>query len=446
MKCSVHLLGRVPFSPAEPVTSRELPPTPSASAERTSVGELAMGAGSIDREAMLASGDEPSASEADATISVADTLLAMYYDAHVRACRPCIEEQATRGGAVGGDTVEVDSVASLHALMRAFARPPAGAACDLLEGEAYGPVAPRAHLRGYMRYLLRNITSAGGDSGTSRTKPSSPTVAPLRFIPCGGRSTLGFGLPSPFELYDCVAWPATDALGEEVGAQAVGTHSNLPAGTTSGEGVHPTSAAYEGSRARFHFLLLSAVSTAPRPPGEASRARDEAARLLERALNERWGGYRCFRVWQQLQKGRAPVVAELAHFVNALPVAVDLDEPFPSLRSLGQLRMQWGGLLGRLSQLPLRSCRWRDGDVDHLILLSASSTTDGDTRDKSRDQLMHCQLSPGGDQQQLRVRSCSTSRVTLKELITELSETVANAIACWVWSSSTAAEHEFVDP
>lgn len=226
----------------------------------------------------------------------------------------------------------------------------------------------------------------------------------------------------------------------------MGTHSNLPAGTTSGEGVHPTSAAYEGSRARFHFLLLSAVSTAPRPPGEASRARDEAARLLERALNERWGGYRCFRVWQQLQKGRAPVVAELAHFVNALPVAVDLDEPFPSLRSLGQLRMQWGGLLGRLSQLPLRSCRWRDGDVDHLILLSASSTTDGDTRDKSRDQLMHCQLSPGGDQQQLRVRSCSTSRVTLKELITELSETVANAIACWVWSSSTAAEHEFVDP
>ena len=53
---------------------------------------------------------------------------------------------------------------------------------------------------------------------------------------------------------------------------------------------------------------------------------------------------------------------ELAIFVGALPVAVELDVPFPSLKSLRLLRaVPWGGLLGRLMTLPrLRSCRWRE--------------------------------------------------------------------------------------
>ena len=48
---------------------------------------------------------------------------------------------------------------------------------------------------------------------------------------------------------------------------------------------------------------------------------------------------------------------------------------------------------------------------------------------------LHCQLSASG--YELRVRACSTQPVgTIRELVSELSESVANAIVCWIWSAT----------
>ena len=60
-------------------------------------------------------------------------------------------------------------------------------------------------------------------------------------------------------------------------------------------------------------------------------------------------------------------MTELAAFLSALPATVRLDEPLPSLSTLVQLRLPWGGLLACLTKLPLQSCHWHDGERDHLI-------------------------------------------------------------------------------
>ena len=56
-------------------------------------------------------------------------------------------------------------------------------------------------------------------------------------------------------------------------------------------------------------------------------------------------------------------------------------------------------------------------------------------RAREADHLIHCELLERGTT--LRVRACSTRPIgSVGELITELSEGVANALCCWVWAAS----------
>ena len=81
---------------------------------------------------------------------------------------------------------------------------------------------------------------------------------------------------------------------------------------------------------------------------------------------------------------------------------------------------------GAPSPLPaLRSCRWQDGSVEQLLLLLGA-----------RGHLLH--ISTAGSAP-LTMRACSMHRLTHRhELLSDLAESVATAIACWVWEESMA--------
>ena len=447
IRCAVHLLG---CKGPEAAAGRERHASLDEALEAAAEDEPQQGE---DEEDDAAEEDDGSiASEADAAPPVAEALTALYYDAHVSMCKPSktaitasviashvpvvesiwedepavAASQSTSKSQRQQPRLRVDSVSSLRALLEVFPTPPPMARCLMLNGEAYGPTgASGAALTGYVHYLLHHT---GGASSTSLGESAGGSGASLvTFLPCGGRGALGFVLPSPHEAYECVAWP----------------HQNAD---------DPPYQPSPGGRCRFDFLLLctgiggegAATTTTAE---DASRARDEARRLLERALGEQWEAFRCFRVWRQLKYGKgghlsrrlvAPAVSELSTFVGGLPVAVELDEPFPSLRSLKQLRgLPWANLLSRLEQLPkLRSCRWHDSGTEHLLLLrpAAGGESSGGA---AHDHLIHCELRGGSE---LRVRACSTRSISNvpNSLVSELSEGVANAIVCWTWTASMA--------
>ena len=193
----------------------------------------------------------------------------------------------------------------------------------MLNGEAYGPTgASGAALTGYVHYLLHHT---GGASSASL-----------------GESAGGSGAAaSSSSLSSHVAGVVRSALS----CRRLTRHTSASRGRIRMTDDPPIPAPSPGGRCRFDFLLLctgiggegAATTTTAE---DASRARDEARRLLERALGEQWEAFRCFRVWRQLKYGKgghlsrrlvAPAVSELSTFVGGLPVAVELDEPFPSL-------------------------------------------------------------------------------------------------------------------
>jgi hypothetical protein len=252
----------------------------------------------------------------------------------------------------------------------------------------------------------------------------------------------------------------------------------VPAEEEAGEGrASPVAPPEPTPGSRFSFFLVGAPRAAGAPAGgaaagAAARARDEAGRLLERALSERWAAYRSYLVWTQLQRGDAPPVSELMAFLKALPVAVELDTIYPSLRSLRSLPLPWSALLLSLARLPLRSCRWHDGKREHLILLqrdpapasapasvhagaagagagAAATACTGGVHGGAlasvggvhggsiwcSEHLVHCEVRSSGTE--LRLRACSTRPLTeTSELSSELTEVVANAIACWAWAAA----------
>lgn len=413
LHCAVHLLGH---SAELTIRSQAISEEPGAEASEHSSPS------GLRATVQATAGMELSRvdSEAEVVPDVSSELTALYYDAHVTLCRPSMIlqvpdtsssasiwggeslggskdvtlDESTAGGA-GSAQVQVDTVASLRALMREFPSPPPRAACAILEGVAQGPPAPRSQLPGYVRYLLST-------AGAGARAPSA-----VRFLPCGHLGTLGFCLPSPYDAYECVAWP-----------------SEAPTG------VESVALSDEPLRAHFAYLLLRL--SPEHGSADSSAAKDEATRLLERTLMEQWEGYRCFRVWRYLSTGRNVAVTELAAFLGALPAVVELEKPFPSLQSLSLMRLPWSGLLRWLSQLDgMRACHWRDGKIEHLIVLDRVEGRRG----SDGGQLVHCELS--GDGYELRVRACSTHVVAgMTGFITELTESVANAIACWTWAAS----------
>ena len=404
--------------------------------------------------------------EAAAAVSnVGDELAALYYDAHISMSRPSVgfsstgladaagpgtsttatEQAAMRDAEPSGTcTMDgaswplarracVDAVASLCALLQIFPRSPPKACSLMLAGDAYGPAGTKGQLRGYVHYLQHYAM------------PSNAAPAAGRVLPCGGRAgALGFGLPPPLDAYDCVAWSREVSNEVKVSIEA--------AAMTDGGGTAT-------DRCHFTFFLLYTSNAQALPlsiAAEALDVRKEAARVLELLLAEGWESYRCFRVWRQLKHSSAErcyfAVAELATFVGTLPAAVDLDVVFPSLKRLPSLRdLPFVGLLNRLEQLPnLRSCRWHDGGCSHLILLlpglrSCASLAglksghgDGSgQRERAYGHFIHCELRGGLE---LRVRACSTQSIdALSELVSVLSESVANTLVCWMWSTSATA-------
>jgi len=413
LHCAVHLLGHSTDVASRPQAISE-ESTAEASEDRGPSGPPATSEAKAGMEPLTVS-------EADATPDVSSELTALYYDAHLTLCRPslvlqtpesnssasiwagesiggsqdmCLDE-GIAGGATTNAQVQVDTVASLRAVMREFPSPPPRATCAILEGIAQGPPAPHSQLPGYVRYLL---STAGARA------PSA-----VHFLPCGHLGTLGFCLPSPYDAYECVAWPFEAPTG-----------------------VDSVTSADEPLRAHFAYLLLRL--SPENDSADSGAAKDEATRLLERTLMEKWEGYRCFRVWRHLSTGRIAAVAELSAFLGALPAVVDLEKPFPSLQSLGLMRLPWSGLLRWLSQLDgMRTCYWRDGKIEHLIVLDGAEGRRG----SDGGQLVHCEL--GSDGYELHVRACSTHVVAgMTGFVTELTESVANAIACWTWAASMA--------
>ena len=126
---------------------------------------------------------------------------------------------------------------------------------------------------------------------------------------------------------------------------------------------------------------------------------------------------------------------------------------YPSLRGLQAFRLPWSALLPYLAaqlplvtNLPLRSCRWHDGKGEHLILLSATDYAPahlgahsggahaGDGAHGGGVPIVHCEVRSGGE---LRLRTCSTRLIgETGELLSELGDSVANAVVCWTWTAS----------
>ena len=123
-----------------------------------------------------------------------------------------------------------------------------------------------------------------------------------------------------------------------------------------------------------------------------------------------------------------PAAAELAAFLSRLPTSTQFDALYPSLHSVRRLRLPWRALLEHLSALPLRPCRWRDerGHSQLLLLLG------------TRGHLLH--FSVGAEKGALlQMRACSMHRLTHRhELLSDPAESVATAVACWVWEQSMA--------
>ena len=179
----------------------------------------------------------------------------------------------------------------------------------------------------------------------------------------------------PQQLH-AVASPPTSVQPEAQRAEA----------TTSTAAATPTGAA--ATPTRFAFLLLhvdtssssssssSAAASSATPTATtaadqsdyAALAKEGAQQSLERVLDERWEPYRCYRAWHTLREGGEPDVVELTLFVSTLPVAVELDEVFPSVKGIKDLGLlSFTGLLARLAQLSLHHCRWEDAEREHLI-------------------------------------------------------------------------------
>ena len=58
--------------------------------------------------------------------------------------------------------------------------------------------------------------------------------------------------------------------------------------------------------------------------------------------------------------------------------------------------------------------------------------------DEASHHLIHCELSGSGSK--LSLRACSTQMLSdASEFLTELTESVANAIVCWAWATSMAS-------
>jgi hypothetical protein len=474
--------------------------------------------------------DEDEDTAEDAAPEVKTALEALYYDAHVALCLPSAADESAvlvdeggEGGAASRATLggaSVDSVTSLRALLASFSSPPLSARCIVLEGEANGPLASHAQLLGYLSYLKRHAgaaagamgssgggSSGGGSGGVGSAGRSGSQVltftGQVRILPCGSRGSMGFRLPEPHEGFECVAWLPDGSSGgggaaepaPPAGCFGSAAHTSAPsgsavpgAGAQGGSAVPAEEEAGEGRASpvappeptpgsRFSFFLVGAPraagAAAGGAAGAAARARDEAGRLLERALSERWAAYRSYLVWTQLQRGDAPPVSELMAFLKALPVAVELDTIYPSLRSLRSLPLPWSALLLSLARLPLRSCRWHDGKREHLILLqrdpapasapasvhagaagagagAAATACTGGVHGGAlasvggvhggsiwcSDHLVHCEVRSSGTE--LRLRACSTRPLTeTSELSSELTEVVANAIACWAWAAAS---------
>lgn len=123
-----------------------------------------------------------------------------------------------------------------------------------------------------------------------------------------------------------------------------------------------------------------------------------------------------------------PAAAELAAFLSRLPTSTQLDALYPSLQSVRRLRLPWRALLEHLGALPLRPCHWRDepGHSQLLLLLGA------------RGHLLHFSVGPEKGAL-LQMRACSMHRLTHRhELLSDPAESVATAVACWVWEQSMA--------
>ena len=169
-------------------------------------------------------------------------------------------------------------------------------------------------------------------------------------------------------------------------------------------------------------------ATAHGPAARRAGARQLATQLVEEGLRSRWAKYRSFSVWRQLNGGGVPAAAELAAFLSRLPTSTQLDALYPSLQSVRRLRLPWRALLEHLGALPLRPCRWRDelGHSQLLLLLGA------------RGHLLHFSVGPEKGAL-LQMRACSMHRLTHRhELLSDPAESVATAVACWVWEQSMA--------
>ena len=177
-------------------------------------------------------------------------------------------------------------------------------------------------------------------------------------MPCAALPMLHYAVAYP-PRYECVAWPeealaptpadelaATSAHGsasyearraaslDDDGSARLGlaTTPATASASASAVGAPPAAGAAgiaaEAAGARFTFYLLytppatASTSGGGGAPAEPSRARDEAARLLERALVQRWEAYRAYRVWSTLRAGGAPPVGELSAFLASLPTQV----------------------------------------------------------------------------------------------------------------------------
>ena len=146
-------------------------------------------------------------------------------------------------------------------------------------------------------------------------------------------------------------------------------------------------------------------------------------------------------------------VPETEALLASLPTTISLEECFPSLHGLAQLKLPWKGLFPHLIALSPVTCEWTDAaSNEHLILVDDSLSSAAATASAGASSLATKGGSPTDGRtlvhfvihesdSSLSATVCSSLSVQdARSQVSRRSEAIATCVACWLWTQLAGKE------